>query len=44
MNRKTKVFLVGAGPEDVDLITLKGLKVLQQADVVIYDCLVEEMI
>lgn len=32
-----KVYLVGAGPGDPDLITIKGSKVLELADVIVYD-------
>ena len=36
-----KVFLVGAGPGAVDLITVRGAKLLEQADIVFYDALVD---
>ncbi|OXS80067.1 uroporphyrinogen-III C-methyltransferase [Domibacillus enclensis] len=35
-----KIWLVGAGPGDPDLITVKGLKAIQKADVILYDRLI----
>lgn len=37
-----KITLLGAGPGDPDLLTLKGVKALATADVVLYDALVNE--
>ncbi len=37
-----KVTLVGAGPGDIELITLKGINALKEAKVILYDALVNE--
>ena len=37
---KGKVWLVGAGPGDAGLMTIKGMEILQEADVIVYDALV----
>lgn len=41
MEKTPKLTLVGAGPGDPELITLKGIKALAKADVVLYDALVD---
>ena len=39
-----KVWLVGAGPGDLGLFTIKGLEVLQKAEVVVYDALIGDAV
>ncbi len=41
MHKSPKLTVVGAGPGDVELITLKAIKALQCADIVLYDALVD---
>ena len=43
MSLKTpKLTVVGAGPGDEELITLKAIKAIESADVILYDALINE--
>ena len=39
-HRNGYVYIIGAGPGDPELLTLKGERVLREADVILYDDLV----
>ena len=39
-----KVYLIGAGCGEYDLITLKGFELLKESDVIVYDSLIDEKI
>ena len=44
VSKSSKVYLVGAGPGDPALVTLKGVDCLRQAEVIIYDYLANEQL
>ncbi|MEW6482794.1 MAG: uroporphyrinogen-III C-methyltransferase [bacterium] len=41
---KGKVYLIGAGPGDPSLLTLKAIKAIEESDIILYDCLVSKEI
>ena len=42
--KKAKLTIVGAGPGDPELITIKGLRAIENADVILYDALVNPLL
>jgi uroporphyrin-III C-methyltransferase len=40
LKKKGEVYLVGAGPGDIELITVKGMRLIREADVIVYDSLI----
>ena len=44
MNKEPKLTLVGAGPGDPELITLKAIKAIKSADVILYDALANHVL
>ena len=44
MNKKGKVYIMGAGPGDAELLTLKGKRAIEEADCIVYDRLINNHI